>query len=46
MNGETNIYENEVSSKSATIGLIALNDNENKLYSSRRYKTIKSNIKI
>ena len=46
MNGETNIYENEESAFSSTTGLIASNDNENKLYSSRRYQAIKSNIKL
>lgn len=44
MNGETNIYENEESSVSATKGLAASDDNSNTLYLSRKYKTIKSNI--
>ncbi len=46
MNGETNIYENETSSVSATKGLVASDDNSNTLYSSRRYKTFESNINI
>ena len=46
MDGETNIYENKNSSVSATIGLIASDDNSNKLYVSRRYKAFKSNINI
>ncbi len=42
MDGETNIYKNEESSASSTIGLIASNDNSDTLYSSRRYKAFES----
>lgn len=44
MGGETNVYLNETSAESATNGLVASDDNSNTLYTSRKYKTFKSNI--
>lgn len=41
MDGETNIYENETSSASATSGLSASNDNSNTLYTSGDTKLLK-----